>query len=214
MRKLISRRILCVFCFAFGFQLSAFSCSYAAQVVERVVAKVNDEAIFKSELDEFVRNARAQAGGRLAGTDDEIARKALDQVIEERILLQQAKKEEIEASEDDIKTAMQNIRDKFPSKEEFEKEMKKQGMTNADLRENLGKQVMILRLIEKNVKRKIQVTSREVREYYRQHKDELGKTEAEAKEEITNAIFEQKFNDAFAKWMEKLKKKSVIEIKL
>jgi len=203
-------------CFSFALHLTPYTLHvcYGAQVVDRIVAKVNDEVIFKSELDEYARNARAQAGGKITGSDDELARKALDQMIEEKILLQQAKKEEIEATEDDLKTALQNIRDKFPSKEEFDREMKKQGMTIADLQETLKKQVKILRLIEKNVKRKIQVTNGEVREYYRQHKDEIGRSVDSAKEEISNTIFEQKFNDAFGKWVEKLKKRSIIEIKL
>ncbi|OIN99317.1 hypothetical protein COY52_02695 [Candidatus Desantisbacteria bacterium CG_4_10_14_0_8_um_filter_48_22] len=216
MRKLISLIVFSIVCFFFILHVTrdTLHVCYAAQVVERIVAKVNDEVIFKSELDEYVRNARAQMGDRITGSESELARKALDQMIEEKILLQEAKKEDIEATEDDLKTALQNIRDKFPSKDEFDREMKKQGMTLADLQETLKKQVKILRLIEKNVKRKIQVTSGEGREYYRQHKDEIGKPLDSAKEEINNIIFEQKFNEAFGKWVEKLKKRAIIEIKL
>lgn len=191
---------------------SVFCVSCSAKVVERIAARVNNEVIFQSELEDYVRSVRAQTG--LEGQGEEVKKKVLDQLIEEKILLQQAEKEKIEVSEDEVKTALQNIGDKFPTKEEFNKELRKQGLTVAELQDNLRKQLKILRLIEKNVKRKIQVTAKDVKEYYLQHKDEIKKNEEEAKEEIRNILFDKKFNEIFTKWMRKLKENAVIEIKL
>jgi len=135
-----------------------------ANVIERIVVRVNDEVIFQSEFEDYVRIVRAQTG--LTEKGDEVKKKILDQLIEEKIFLQEIEKEGIEVEEDEIKIALQNLKDKFPTKEEFNRELIKQGLTVIELQDNLRKQLKILKLIEKNVKRKIQVTSKEVKEYY------------------------------------------------
>ncbi|OIN98724.1 hypothetical protein AUJ66_00515 [Candidatus Desantisbacteria bacterium CG1_02_38_46] len=182
-----------------------------ANVIERIVVRVNDEVIFQSEFEDYVRIVRAQTG--LTEKGDEVKKKILDQLIEEKIFLQEIEKEGIEVEEDEIKIALQNLKDKFPTKEEFNRELIKQGLTVIELQDNLRKQLKILKLIEKNVKRKIQVTSKEVKEYYFQQKDKIKKSEEEAGDEIRNLLFDRKFNDIFTKWVEKLKKDAVIEIK-
>ena len=189
-----------------------YSLLCGAKVVERIVAQVNNEVIFQSELEDYARLVRAQTGLEEQGS--EVKKKVLEQLIEEKILLQEAEKERVEVSEDEVKTALQNLRDKFPTKEEFSKELIKQGLTVVELQDNLRKQLKILKLIEKNVKRKVQITNKEVKEYYLQQKNGIKKSEEESKEEIRNFLLDKKFNDNFLKWMKKLKEDAVIEIKL
>ena len=118
-----------------------FSCS--AKVVERIVARVNNEVIFQSEIEDYIRSVRAQTGIEKQG--DEVKKKILDQLIEEKILLQEVEKERIEVSEDEVKTSFQDIKDKFPTKEEFNRELRKQGLTAIELQDNLRKQLKILK---------------------------------------------------------------------
>jgi peptidyl-prolyl cis-trans isomerase SurA len=193
----------------FYFIFCAAFCS--AKEIERIVAYVNKEVIFQSEIEDCLRSVRAQTG--VEKQDEETKKKVLDQLIEEKILLQQADKEKIEISEDEVKTALENLKSKFSSRDDFDKELRKQGLTIISLRDNLKKQLKILRLIEKNVKRKIQVTDKEVREYYSRYKDDTKKKEGAAKEEIRNILFDKKFNDLFSGWMKKLKDDAVIEIR-
>ena len=183
-----------------------------AKVVERIVARVNNEVIFQNELEDYIRIVRSQTGLEKQGS--EVKKKILDQMIEEKIFLQEAEKEMIEVTDDEVKTAFQNLKDKFPTKEDFNKELIKQGLTVIELQDSLRKQLRILKLIEKNVKRKIQVTGKEVREYYLQHKGEIKRSEEEAKDDIRSLVFDRKFTDTFTKWMKKLKENAVVEIKL
>jgi len=183
-----------------------------AKVVERIVARVNNEVIFQNELEDYIRIVRSQTGLEKQGS--EVKKKILDQMIEEKILLQETEKEMIEVTDDEVKTAFQNLKDKFPTKEDFNKELIKQGLTVIELQDSLRKQLRILKLIEKNVKRKIQVTGKEVREYYLQHKGEIKRSEEEAKDDIRSLVFDRKFTDTFTKWMKKLKENAVVEIKL
>lgn len=191
------------------------SCN-SARVVERIVARVNGEAIFQTELDANLRIARDQMreGLKPSGWTKEMKRRVIDQMVEEKILLQEAEKEEIVIAEEELRTALQNLKDRFPNKEEFDREMRVQGLTLGRLKEDLKKQLMILHLIERKVKKKIQVTNKEVREYCIQHEENIGKDAEEEKEKIRRLIFDKKFNRAFEKWVKKLKKKSVIKIKL
>lgn len=177
----------------------------SAKNVDRIVAKVNNDIILQSEFNESVNSFMSQA--QFSENSGEIRKKILDQMIDEKILLQEVKKEKIEVSDDEIKTAFQNLRDKFPTKEDFNRELRKQNLTILDVQANLVKQLKIMRLIEKNVKRKIQVSSKEVDEYALGHPNQ-------AKDEIKSLLFDKKFNDAFTVWIKKLKNDAIIEIKL
>jgi len=198
------KRNFCVYFAAISATLFFLNTAYAKNV-DRIVAKVNDDIVLQSELNENVSSFVSQA--QLSVASSEMKKKILDQMIDEKILLQEAKKENIEISDDEIKTAFQNLRDKFPTKEDFNRELRKQNLTILEVQANLVKQLKIMRLIEKNVKRKIQVSSKEIDEYA------SGRTN-QSKDEIKNLIFDQKFNDAFTVWMKKLKEDAIIEIKL
>jgi len=173
--------------------------------IDRIVAKINGDVILASELDENVNSFMLQA--QIPGSPDEIRRKILDQMIDEKILLQEARNENIDATDDEIKTALQNLRDKFPTKEDFNRELRKQGLTIIELQANLIKQLKIMKLVEKNVKRKIQVSNKEVDDYYFTHQNQ-------SKEDIKNVIFDKKFNESYSKWMQKIRNDAVVDIKL
>jgi len=72
----------------------------AAQVVDRIVAVVNDDVITQSELQEsmlpFIADYKVRYDEEeLEGKMDEVRQDALNRLIEEKLILQEAKKREI-----------------------------------------------------------------------------------------------------------------------
>ena len=159
-----------------------------AEVIEKIVAKVNDQIILKTDIEEMVYFMRAQdMGGDLS--DQELKEQMLQNMINDKIVVIAAEEEEIELADEEINfyldSQIDEIKSKYPTEEIFLEELQKQKMTLAELksmyREQIKNQLLSERLIEKKVKSKIYVKSEEVEEYYEEHKSDFLKHQDQAK---------------------------------
>ena len=123
------------------------------KVVDYIVAVVNGQPILYSELLEYARNSRIK--------DLRVAR---DSLIEKKILLTETEAEGLTVSDEEIEAALKNFikNSGFRSGKEFEKALEKEGMTLDDVKEKLRNQLLVAKLIGRNVKSKIHVTDIEV----------------------------------------------------
>ncbi|RUM40540.1 MAG: peptidylprolyl isomerase [Desulfurobacterium sp.] len=139
--------------------LISFSAPSYGKVVDYIVAVVNGQPILYSELLEYARNNRIR--------DLRVAR---DSLIERKILLTEAETEGLNVSDKEIETALENFikNSGFRSREEFEKALEKEGLTLDDVKEKLKEQLIVAKLIGRNVKSKIHVTDIEVEKVCRE----------------------------------------------
>ena len=139
--------------------LISFSASSYGKVIDYIVAVVNGQPILYSELLEYARNNRIR--------DLRVAR---DSLIERKILLTEAEAEGLTVSDEAIKNALENFikNSGFRSREEFEKALEKEGLTLDDVREKLKEQLLVAKLIGRNVKSKIHVTDIEIEKVCRE----------------------------------------------
>jgi peptidyl-prolyl cis-trans isomerase C len=131
-----------------------------AKVVDRTVATVNDQAIMLSEfeknaapiLDQFQHTAPAaeQTPERIA----DIKKRVLDQMIDDRLLVEEAKKKTIHVSQLEVDDGVKKVRGRFNTEEEFNQELQKEGMTNDDFRKHIQDQLATIKLIDQEVKAK------------------------------------------------------------
>ena len=133
--------------------LISFSASSYGKVIDYIVAVVNGQPILYSELLEYARNSRMR--------DLRVAR---DSLIEKKILLTEAEAEGLTVSDEAIKNALENFikNSGFRSGEEFEKALEKEGLTIDDVKKKLKEQLLVAKLIGRNVKSKIHVTDIEI----------------------------------------------------
>ncbi len=127
--------------------------SATAKVVDYIVAVVNDEPILYSELLEYAKVSRIPD-----------LRAARDSLIEKKILLTVAKAKGIEASEDEVNQALKNFMkaNGFKSISELKEAISKEGLTLEEVKRKLSEQIVISKLIAKEVKSKITVTDVDV----------------------------------------------------
>jgi len=139
--------------------LISFSAPSYGKVVDYIVAVVNGQPILYSELLEYARNNRMR--------DLRVAR---DSLIEKKILLTEAETEGLTVSDKEIKTALENFikNSGFRSREEFEKALEKEGLTLDDVKEKLKEQLIVAKLIGRNVKSKIHITDIEIEKVCRE----------------------------------------------
>lgn len=140
------------------------------EVIERVVAVVNDDAIFLSEL-------RVKAAPRLASamasarTEAErlaairrIYEEELERLIDERLITQAASAENITVSATDVENAIANVRSQTRlSAEQFWQLVREQGFTETEYRRDIRQQLLRYKVLNQRVRGRVNITEEDVR---------------------------------------------------
>jgi parvulin-like peptidyl-prolyl isomerase len=137
----------------------------AAKVMDRTLATVNGQAILLSEfeknadpiLDQFKKSAPPtdQTPERVA----DIKKRVLDQMIDDRLLVQEAKKKSIHVSQLEIDDGVKKVHTRFATEAEFTQELQKEGLTYDEFRTHIQDQLSTIKLIDQEVKAKTSTPS-------------------------------------------------------
>jgi len=147
----------------------------ADEMIDRVVAQVNDDIITLSELNEkgkpFFQAIMSQP--QKTGIEEEIQRarvEVLDKLIEELLLQQEAADYGINIATSDIDQAINSILSQNKiTMEQFRHELKRIGTNEESYRQNIKNQMLRSRLINSAIRSKILVTEQQVKDYYTQY---------------------------------------------
>ncbi|MCD6505351.1 peptidyl-prolyl cis-trans isomerase [Candidatus Poribacteria bacterium] len=138
------------------------------EIIERVVAAVNGEAITLTALRDEVESMGGSWGLPQA------RRKALENLIGRKLLLQEARRYGIFALETEVKAEMNKIISGFVSERAFNEELERRGMTRRDIEEEIRQRVMIYKLIRRKFESSIPpISDAEAAEYYRRNKEKF-----------------------------------------
>jgi peptidyl-prolyl cis-trans isomerase SurA len=158
-----------------------------AQIIERVLVKVNGDIFTQTELEERQTAAiRARLGIDLkpeAVNDNAELKKALDEVtpqllvdaVDELLLLQMGKEKGYHLSDEQFKGWLDNLRKEQNLQDDakFKAALAQEGMTIDDLRKNVEKQFLVSQVQRDEVGSKLTITEEEARQYYLTHKNEF-----------------------------------------
>lgn len=134
------------------------------------LVKVNGEPIHQYELDKQWNAIPSTSRVQMTRYG------LLDEMIKEKLLLQQAAKLKIKVSDDDVDAFISTqLGQTGMTKESFESILKGQGTTMQDMRTIYKKQLTIAKLFETEIKDDISPTKEEVNNYYEEHKQEFFK---------------------------------------
>lgn len=142
--------------------------SRAGVMLDKVVAVVNNEAITWSELYkamefELSRQMKALSDEQKREIFKENEVQFLESMIDLRLQLQEAKKLGITVSEDDVNSAIEGIKSKYAMDEEtFMDSLKKEGFSLDNYRERLREQIVIGRLVDREVRGRILINDDEL----------------------------------------------------
>ena len=134
---------------------------------DEVAATVNGVKILVKDVDRVIAQQLGEQGGQLSPIEQAAARiQALDSLITQDALYQQAQKENIVPSEDEIKRFIQSTKvEKGLTEEAFAKELQRTNQTEEQFRDSIKKQLSINKLYEK-AQTALKVQDREVLEIY------------------------------------------------
>jgi len=152
---------------------------------DKVVAIVNNEIITQKDLNDFFNFTRMQysrdfQGKALEEKAGAMKQDLLQRLIEDRLILAQAKNEKIAVDPERIKAKINEIKKHYPLEAEFERDLAKQGLVQADLENKIGEQMLMYNVIEQKVRSKIAVSPEEITSFYNQNKRQFLKPEERA----------------------------------
>ncbi len=143
-----------------------------AEVIDSVAAVVNQDVITVSEVEEAGQPIFAQINAEAPpGQREEALRQArqsvLDKLISKHLMLQQAEEMKISVSPAEIEAARKDILERGGlSEEDFQRELKKMGLTAQQYQENLKEQILSSKLISFAVRAKVVIPEEKLLEYY------------------------------------------------
>ena len=149
----------------------------SADVIQAVLVKVNGEILTKTDLEQ--RQVQALRARGIQPADDEALKKAIADItpsllvetIDEMLLVQRGKELGYKMTDEDFNRVVTRIRadNKLDTDEAFHAALKQEGMTMADLRSSLEKQMLVTRVQQAEVMGKISITEEEARAYHAEH---------------------------------------------
>lgn len=145
----------------------------AADVVDRIVAVVNDDIVTLSELNRAFRPYVNQI--RRSGYSLERQRKVLfearaqviDQLIDQKLTDQEAKSMKLKVSEEEIDEAIGRVKERQSiTDEQLRQVIQKQGLNMAEYRDQLKEQLLRQQLVGIEVRSKIVITESDIKSAY------------------------------------------------
>ena len=174
---------------------------------EQTIATVNDETITNLELDQKYDQLPDQY--KLFITKDAF----LDQIINVKLLLQEAKKQSITVSEIEIESEVNTLKEQAPTEEAFEDLLKQQNINLEELKEQLNEQLMINKLLNTTVISKIEISESKIRNYYKTNGEYFQENDIsyiESKEQIKQILLSDISSTAIEIYINQLRSNAVV----
>ena len=155
---------------AIAFLLSSLCFPAQGEIIDRVVAIVNEEVITLSELLQIVQTQSQNAAAVLS---PENYRGLLQQIIDQKLVDQEALKEEIAVSDREVDRAIETIKEKNGlTDEQFNQALAQQGMTRGEYREKMREEIRRSQVIAQKIQSQVSVGEKEVKKYFNEHRDD------------------------------------------
>ena len=158
------------------------STNYCLYAQDKVIAVVNSEIITQKDLADFLNFTRLQYSRQLQGKalEEKVSSMKLDllqRLIEDRLILQQAKLDKLPVDPSRVKAKIDEIKKRYGSESDFEQDLGKQGLVRADLENKIKEQLLMFNLVEQKVRGKVVIRPEEITSFYAQNKRQFLKPE-------------------------------------
>ncbi len=157
---------------------------------DKIAAIVNQDVITKKDFTDFLTFMRLQFSEQYKGKELEeklnsVKVDLLNRLIEDRLILQEAKKNNISIDEARIKSRVNEAKKSYPTDAQFQAELMKQGLTQADIEKKIREQLLMFGIVDKEVRSKIIIKPEEVTEFYEKNKKRFNSGEGRELEAIS-----------------------------
>ena len=163
---------LCIAFFVLSLVMPALC---AGEVMDRIIAIVNDDIITLKEAEKHVR---VEKEGRFVSVNEYLTnlrlQEKIDVLIDDVLIRQQAKKFKIDVSDKEVEGIIDNIKKQYLIDDaELKAKLKEDNISYDDFIAGLRSNVVKGRLLARVISPEVNVTEKDLRQYYDKHKDEF-----------------------------------------
>ena len=155
-----------------------------AEIIEQVLVKVNGDILTKTEFEQrqvAILRSRPELANVSPESPDlqraiaEITPTLILEAVDELLLIQRGRELGLALGDEQFKSIIENIKKQNNLEDDarFQAALQQEGMTMADLRRNLERQMFVSQVQQRDIADKISVTEEELRAYYELHKQEF-----------------------------------------
>ncbi len=183
-----------------------------------VAIVVNGEEVARDEFEAFYTRSITQMGGDPSELDEETRQQIQDQLIEEfvsRTLLRQAvENSNVTVEEEEIVAQMNAIKDQFESKEEFEKALSAEGITEKDFQDQISEDLAMQAHLNKELNlSSIGASAEEVTAAYEKAAEQGDVPPLEeVRTQVEQSVIQEKQQELYMEYLQELREAAEIEI--
>jgi parvulin-like peptidyl-prolyl isomerase len=173
MSNLCKRRLMSVLFMALTFILSGTHDTYAD---DRVVATVNGMTIKEEALTAEVNKKLPRASYHARVSEQKLREfrdQALQKLIEEELLYQEAKKQKLVLKPFELLQQIELMKSGYATEKDFQHALAKAGLNNLSLMQRLERRLLIQKIQQEQIIQKVNVTDSDIREYFKANREKF-----------------------------------------
>jgi len=193
-----------------------------AEVLDRIVARVNRQAILLSEVEDELRFEQFSSGSKAITTDPE---EALQRLIDRTLIEQQMSRTSMPpAVAAEVHAKVADFRKQIlPDADDstWEQRLTTYNLTEGELEARLAQEVRIAHYIDMRFRATVRVSRAEIQDYYDkqftprfEQKGKAAPTLQKVSSQIVEILTQQQINDQVTEWLQGLRGQSQIETSL
>jgi parvulin-like peptidyl-prolyl isomerase len=140
-----------------------------AETNNEIIATVNGQNITKTYVNKVLQEdfSKLPENQKTEENIKVLANKIVNQKIEDILLIDAAKKADINISKEEIQTAVTNIKSQFKTEKDFETDLKKQGLTKKEFEKEIKESLMKIKYVSTEIKNRAQnPTDEQLKNFY------------------------------------------------
>lgn len=193
--------------------LLAGSSSVAQEVVDRIVARVENDVILLSDIRQLSRYQTFVDGK--AESDEQI----LELLIDQWIVRNEATVSRIaQPSDEDVERSLTRLKRSFSSPEEFADRLKHSGLNDQELRRMMKSQLYLSNYLDTRFRPSIQISDKEIEDFYQNRLIPRAELRAQtpptldaARDFIQEALVQKAINEHANEWLKESRTRVRVE---
>lgn len=186
----------------------------SARVVDRIVARIEDDIILQSQVREL--GAFQQLVEGHADSDE----KLLDELIDQWIVQTEATASHFpQPAQSEVDRELKRLKESFGSPEKYESRLKELGLSDTQVRQLLSRQIYIERYVDNKFRPSVQIEPAAIDAYYKSEllpelakKNQPAPDRTAVEEQIRELLTQRAISDQTQKWLDDTKSRLKIEI--